>query len=114
MQKGFTLIEIMIAVAILGLLVIIAIPLYSQYMYKANVNACMYEVKAYSNSVTYALYSPEQVSPSAPNISACRTITNASGWTVATIKKIKATTKAPVNEQIECDLPAGSPCKLIH
>ena len=113
MQKGFTLIEIMIATAILGVLAAIAMPAYIKYVEKSNIQACMYEVKGYSSSVLTAINTPEYGAPKAPIVSACGTITNAIGWTAVTMQKITATTKAPVNKTIECDLPNGSPCRVL-
>lgn len=113
MQKGFTLIEIMIVTAIIGVLAAIAVPAYIQYVQKANIQACLYEVKGYSNAVITAISTPEYGLPTAPVISACGSITNAVGWTAVTMQKITATTKAPVNKTIECDLPAGASCQVL-
>lgn len=113
-QTGFTLVEIMVVVAIIGILASIAMPAYQTYSSKARANACLLEAKNYGNTVFIAL-SDEDINslPIAPTLNSCDSITNATGWTVSTWQKIEAVAKSPSNARIECDVPNGTPCVVL-
>jgi len=113
-QSGYTLIELMIAVAIIGILAAIAIPSYNQHIAKAQQSACLSEVKSYSNHIYYLLNDQDDNTVAvAPTPSACLSITNAVGWTTDTAQPIIAIAKPPSNARIECDIPNGAPCRIL-
>lgn len=113
-QRGFTLTEILITVVVIGILAIIAVPIYNSYIKKAQSSACLLEVKGYSNQILYIINDPENsFSVTSPIVGACLSITDATGWTLSTQQKIVAVAKAPSNAFIECDIPNGSPCKIL-
>ena len=114
LQKGFTLIELMIVVTIIGIIAAIAIPAYLSYVAKGQSNACLSETRNYSVQVYLSINDPDgAVLPIAPVVSACQSITDATGWTLLTQQKILATAKSPSNARIECDIPNGTPCIIL-
>lgn len=58
-QKGFTLIELMIVVAIIGILAAIAIPAYQNYTKRSVDNQCLANTKAYTSQKILFLNDPE-------------------------------------------------------
>ena len=113
--KGFTLIELMIVVAILGVLMAVAIPSYYNFVKQASAEACLSESKNYANHVYYQYYSEDKhVGLPSPQYGVCLEITDASNWNESTTDLvIHAKSKYSKKIDIECDFKDGVSCSLL-
>ena len=120
-QKGFTLIELMIVVAIIGILAAIAIPAYQNYTKKASENSCLAEVKGLANQQYVLMNDPDGDNSDLSDVEnmarACDTIAYAAaGGTPAepTPATLTGTPKNPLNDKNKavCDLGDQLLCEI--
>lgn len=107
--RGFTLIELMVVVAIISILSAIALPAYRNYTIKAANNACLIEAKGYLNAWLAALSSElpaDYIDLPPPENARC---SNLQKWPKATagVQTISPRDPGEANAVL-CDLSSGT------
>ena len=107
--QGFTLIELMIVLAIIGILASIVLPAYNQLLVRSANGACLQEARAYIATGTLLALTEGQPPQTFVGSACAEMIPNP----LTELTLVSFIPNTPGNTNIVCDLTTDSVCRLV-